>query len=111
MTTYCDKCGISIDVTNIYCPFCSNELPQRTIGINVKKESLKQFWFCPFCSEKNIRDAQFCCVCGAYFFKQLTNAILFCPGCGRKSSSGSNFCFNCKFSFADWFAIKGIIAD
>ncbi|MEA3499910.1 MAG: zinc ribbon domain-containing protein [Candidatus Marinimicrobia bacterium] len=111
MILHCNNCGRKLHPAYIFCPFCGEEAPMRTIVGEISEEKIKNPIFCPHCKKENLENALFCSSCGNDIYNRPKSEFQYCPYCGEKNRSNARHCFNCVNKFNDWYDKKGKIAD
>jgi len=111
MITHCNNCGSELHSTYLFCPFCGEETPKRTIIGKIIEEKIKTPIFCPHCKKENLQNALFCSSCGEGLYNRPQDKFQYCPYCGEKNRSNTRHCFNCAKNFNDWYDMQGAVAE
>jgi predicted RNA-binding Zn-ribbon protein involved in translation (DUF1610 family) len=111
MKIYCSNCAKQLQASYIYCPYCGQEAPKKTIIGKMKPGNIENPIYCPECQSKNIENAVYCSQCGKFLFKKPKAETFFCPTCGEKNRSANKFCINCDYNLKDWFKQQGAVAE
>lgn len=102
---YCESCGREITPEALYCFYCGQKAPSRTVlGRTVVFETPV---FCPECCGRCPGDAVYCGKCGRSLFERPAARTIFCPGCSEENRCDATVCNRCGRSLADWFAMRG----
>lgn len=105
MNIFCEKCGKKINALDLYCVYCGVNTPSKTVMATEPVEYTDGN-YCPSCSAKGPKNGLFCGSCGKSMFEK-PGVEIFCPLCGEKNKVSSNNCFSCRFSFKNWFQLRG----
>ena len=111
MNIYCSNCGKEINPFWKFCSYCGTIAPPLTITVTSRPPKIDDGIFCMSCREKNIKEAQFCSVCGKDLFNSPDSNVIFCPSCGNKNKTDNRYCINCSLDFSKWTAMEGNIAN
>jgi hypothetical protein len=111
MKLLCDNCGKEIFGSVNFCPFCGEEAPRKTVVFGDSAKKIENPKYCPDCRQANLRNAMFCSICGEMIYKKPEKEVIFCGECGEKNKSKAVICCSCGISLADWFTMKGKVAE
>ncbi|MBT6994004.1 MAG: FHA domain-containing protein [Candidatus Cloacimonetes bacterium] len=110
MKLKCNQCGKQIQALDNFCNYCGAEAPRVTVMAE-KPAIIKNPQYCVNCGKENVSDALYCADCGKFNYKLPDNPVFYCGNCGTKNSKAAKICVKCSLKFADWFGMKGAIAE
>lgn len=110
MKSLCNQCGEEILPLSNYCSYCGAEAPRATVLVTEEVIPDNPI-YCSNCSKASCSDSLFCSWCSDFLYERNNKLTLSCPKCGKKNRGDSKICSSCGLSLADWFLMKGHIAE